>query len=101
MLRQREQGVALKTCEVSYSDTTCKYSVEVMAETLYEAIVLGIKAMNVRQDTLHLKSFNVLIKQPEVYREISGAALSAWLARPGKNPKEQLLKQRLREILLT
>jgi hypothetical protein len=89
----------LKTCEVSYSDLTCRYSVEVMAETLYEAIVLGIKAMIVREDTLHLKSFNVLIKQPEVYREISGAALSAWLAMPGKTSKAQALKDRLGDLL--
>lgn len=91
--------MALRTCVVSYHDTDCKYSVEVMAETLYEAVVLGIKAMNVRKETLHLKSFDVLIKQPEVYREISGAALSAWLAMPGKTEKEQALKDRLGSIM--
>jgi len=91
--------MALRTCVVSYYDTDCKYSVEVMAETLYEAAVLGIKAMNVRKESLHLKSFSVLIKQPEVYREITGAALSAWLAMPGKTPKEQALKDRLSSIM--
>lgn len=84
---------------VSYYDTNCKYSVEVMAETLHEATVLGIKAMNVKVGTLHLKSFHVLVKQPEVYHEISGAMLSAWLAMPGKTPKEQALKDRLGDIL--
>jgi hypothetical protein len=91
--------MALQTCVVSYCDTNCKYSVEVVAETLYEAAVLGIRAMNVRRDTLHLISLSVVIKAPEVYREISGAALSAWLAMPGKTPREQALKDRLGNIM--
>ena len=43
--------------------------------------------------------FTVIIKEPEVCREISGAMLSAWLAMPGKNPKEQALKVRLGDHL--
>ncbi|MCU1335332.1 MAG: hypothetical protein JWO19_913, partial [Bryobacterales bacterium] len=38
-------------------------------------------------------------KAPEVHREISGAALSAWLAMPGKTPREQALKDRLNVIM--
>ena len=91
--------MALRTCVVSYYDVKCKYSVEVMAETLHEAAVLGIKAMNLPRNTLHLLSLDVLIKEPEVHREISGAVLSAWLAMPGKTPKEQALKDRLSDIL--
>jgi hypothetical protein len=89
----------LKTCIVSYYDNQCRYSVEVVAETLHEAAVLGIKAMKVEPATLHRQSFDVLIKEPEVHRSISGAMLSAWLAQPGKNEKEQALKKRLGELL--
>ena len=91
--------MALRTCVVSYYDLQCRYSVEVMAETLHEAAVLGIKALQIRQDTLHLIELDVTIKQPEVHRQISGASLGAWLARPGKNSKEQELKKRLGELL--
>jgi hypothetical protein len=91
--------VALRTCIVSYYDNDYECSVEVMAETLHEAAVLGIKAMNVSRESLHLRTLNVLVKAPQVYHSISGAALSAWLAQPGKNPKEQALKDRLKELL--
>jgi hypothetical protein len=89
----------LRTCVVSYQDENFKHSVEVTAETLYEAAVLGIKAMNVPRGRLHLLSFDVAVKAPEVWHSISGAKLGAWLAFPGKNPKEQALKSKLEEIL--
>jgi len=89
----------LRSCVVSYSDINFKHSVEVTAETLYGAAVLGIKAMNVPRDRLHLLSFDVLVKAPEVYHSISGAALGAWLARSGKNKAEKDLKERLHELL--
>jgi hypothetical protein len=91
--------VPLRTCIVSYSENDCERSVEVVAETLHEAVALGLKAMDVPSETLHLLSFNVLVKSPQVYHSISGASLSAWLAQPGKNPKEQALKGRLKELL--
>lgn len=91
--------MALRTCIVSYSDATCTSSVEVVAVTLHEAAVLGIRAMDVPRNRLHLLSIDVTIKAPEVHRSITGAVLSAWLAQPGKTPKEQALKIRLSDIL--
>jgi hypothetical protein len=41
----------------------------------------------------------MLVKAPQVYHSISGACLSAWLAQPGKNQKEEALKSRLKELL--
>ena len=91
--------MALRTCVVSYYDRDFKHSVEVVAETLHEAAVLGIKAMNVPGDCLHLLSLNVCVKVPEVHHTITGASLGAWLAQPGKTPKEQALKARLGELM--
>jgi hypothetical protein len=70
-----------------------------MAETLNEAAVLGLKAMNIPNARLHLLSLEVVVKSPQVYHSISGASLSAWLAQPGKSPKEQALKSRLKVLL--
>jgi hypothetical protein len=92
-------SVPLRTCIVSYTDSDCKRSVEVIAETLNEAAVLGLKAMNVPSGNLYLLSIDVLVKSPQVYHSISGASLNAWLAQPGKSPKEQALKSRLKELL--
>jgi hypothetical protein len=75
-----------------YHDHDFKHSVEVIAETLCEAVVLGIRAMDIPRDKLYLLSIDIKIKSPEVYKSISGAALNAWLAMAGKNPKEQALK---------
>jgi hypothetical protein len=91
--------MAVKTCIVSYWDTSCQYSVEVVAESLHEAAILGIKAMKISLDRLHLINLDVAIKEPAVHRSISGAMLSAWLAHPGKNKKEDALKQRLGDLL--
>ena len=89
----------LRTCIVSYYDSDYERSVEVMAETLHEAAALGIKAMEIPRERLHLLSFNVLVKSPQVYHSISGASFGAWLAQPGRGPREQALKDRLTELL--
>jgi hypothetical protein len=87
----------LKTCEVSSRDHLgVKHSVEVTAQSLYEA-ALGSKLLNV--SSLHHVTFEVRVKAPEKKLEVSGAVLAAWLARPGKNPKQQALKARLHEIM--
>jgi hypothetical protein len=55
--------------------------------------------MKVPGERLHLLTLDVLGKAPQVYHSISGASLTAWLAQPGKNPKEQALKARLKELV--
>ena len=89
----------LRTCIVSYRDMDCTYSVEVLAESLYEAVVLGVTAMKMPSDRLYLQTIEVLVKPPEVYRSVTGASLRAWLSRPGKTEKEAALKKRLGELL--
>jgi hypothetical protein len=84
--------VALKTCIVSCYENDYERSVEVMAETLHEAAALAVKAMDVPRERLHLLSFNVRVKPPQVYHSISGASFCAWLAQPGKSPRERVLK---------
>jgi hypothetical protein len=67
--------MAPRTCIVSYYDTNCRYSVEVMANTLHEAVVLGKQAMGVRTDSLHLRSFDIAVKSPVVHQNITGPML--------------------------
>ena len=91
--------MALRTCIVSCYDSDFQQSVQVVAETLHEAVVLAIKAMKVERGMIHMKSFDVIIKQPEVHHKVSGAVLNAWLAQNGKSPKEQALKERLKTLM--
>lgn len=69
------------------------------AETLYEAAVLGLKALNAPLEIMHNMSVDIKVKSPETNHRIGGAVLSAWLSRPGKSPKEQALKTRLRDLM--
>jgi len=68
---------AAQDLHFSYYDNNGRCSIEVVAETPHEAVVLGINAMKVDPRTLYRLSFGVLVKEPEVYRSISGAMLSA------------------------
>jgi hypothetical protein len=90
--------MGLRSCAVSYHDMMgITHSVDVSAETLYEAVILGLKAMNFKGGMHHI-TIDVRAKKPETTHSITGAVLEAWLARDGKNPAEQALKQKLEKI---
>jgi hypothetical protein len=55
--------------------------------------------MNVSTARLHLLSLEVSVKAPQVFHSISVVSLNAWLAQPEKDPNEQQLKNRLKEML--
>ena len=91
----------LRACVVSYQDLDgVTHSVEVTAETLYEAAILGMQALKVPRwwDRPSLK-MEVRVRQPETTHTIWNSVLSAWLARNGRTPKEQALKARLNELM--
>ena len=90
----------LKSCIVSYQDhENIRHSVEVTAETLYEAAALGLKALKVPLKASGWLAIDIKVKSPETTHTVSGSALKEWLARQGKNPKEIILKTRLRQLL--
>jgi hypothetical protein len=76
----------IRSCRVSYQDQEgIRHSVEVTAETLYEAAVLGMKALQVERNAPTL-TIDVTVKAPETTHTIRTAALSEWLSRTGKSP---------------
>ena len=91
----------LRSCRVSYQDLEgIKHSVEVTAETLYEAAVLGMTTLRaagwINAPNLTIE---VSVRAPEATHSIGNAVLRAWLSRTGKSPREQALKSRLREFM--
>jgi hypothetical protein len=74
--------------------------VDVTAETLYEAAILGMNALTVPRwrDNPNLK-IQVRVRQPEPVHDVGDSCLSAWLARAAKSSKEQALKARLRALV--
>lgn len=90
----------LRSCKVSYQDQEgIRHSVDVTAETLYEAAVLGMKALQVpnwRKATSLM--IDVTVKAPETTHTINTGVISVWLSRAGSSPREQALKSRLLEL---
>jgi hypothetical protein len=72
------------------------FSAEVTAETLYEAAVLGLKALDVDQRFTHNITIDVRVKNPETTHSISGESLKRGLHGPAKSATDQALKSRLK-----
>jgi hypothetical protein len=88
----------LRSCVVSYPGQSGHqtFSAEVTAETLYEAAVLGLKALDVDQRFTHNITIDVRVKNPETTHSISGESLKRGLHGPAKSATDQALKSRLK-----
>jgi hypothetical protein len=96
--------MALKSCAVSFTDLEgSRHTVEVSAESLYEAAILGLTAL--RRDSF-LESvpgpatrLEVEIKHPTVRHAVSLHQLKAWLDRGSTNPADVVRRKRLKSLL--
>jgi hypothetical protein len=77
-----------------------EHSVEVSAESLYEAVALAICAL--RQDDwspppgLRLR---VSVRQPVVEHVVEMRRFEAWLNGSARSPRERVLKERLKGVM--
>ncbi len=80
-----------------------EHSIEVTAETLYEAIATALAAL--QQDNCvgeigqGFATVTVLVQQPPVKHEVKIKDFVSWLGRQGRSPAEVILKQKLEKIL--
>ena len=80
-----------------------EHSVEVNAETLYEAIAMALAAL--QQDNWvgemghGFTTLTVVVQQPPVKHEVKMKDFVSWLERQGRSPAEVILKQKLEKIL--
>ena len=96
--------MALRTCRVTCRDLNgVEHSVEVTADSLYEAVAHGLRAFREADwagDIGHGQTtVTVAVKQPEVEHKVRIRDFEAWLESTGRNPAEMSLKTRLRELL--
>jgi hypothetical protein len=96
--------MALRTCRVTCRDIEgVEHSVEVTAESLYEAVARGLTALQYADwvgDIGHGQTtITVVVKQPEVEHKVRMRDFEAWLESNGRSPAEMALKSRLRELL--
>ena len=85
--------VALRTCTVAVKDVRdVEHSVEVIAETLYEAIATALAALQqdnwVGEIGQGFATVTVLVQQPPVKHEVKIKDFVSWLGRQGRSPAE-------------
>lgn len=96
--------MVLRTCTVAVKDIRdVEHSIEVTAETLYEAIATALAAFQqdnwVGEIGQGLTTVSVLVQQPPVKHEVRMTDFLSWLGRQGRSPAEVMLKQKLEKIL--
>ena len=96
--------MVLRTCTVAIKDLRdVEHSIEVTAETLYEAIATALAAL--QQDSWvgeigqGFTTVSVVVHQPPVKHEVKMKDFLSWLGREGRSPAEVVLKQKLETIL--
>lgn len=91
-----------KSCRVSYVDRGKTHSVDVIAETAYEAAVLALKAFSkVRGMKGPRRSSSLTIEVRELRTiTVRVSAVWTWLyEKPGTTADQQRIKLRLREVI--
>ena len=95
--------MVLRTCTVAVKDVQdIEHSVEVTAETLYEAIATALAALEKDVWVGEIGqgfTVTVLVQQPPVKHEVKMKDFLSWLGRQGRSPAEVTLKQKLERIL--
>ena len=87
-------------CVVSYPDTLgIRHSVEVEADGLFEAVVLGVAALREHEcDPGDVSQIEVEVRKT-IKHSLTLRRGREWLSGASKSPKEAVLKERLRELL--
>jgi hypothetical protein len=94
-----------KSCLVTVVDASgMRHSVQVQAESLYEAAARGLAALRsggwVPQSQLSKSRLEVLVSEPAKRHTIQLGRFEAWLTSSGAvGPKEFAKKQKIRELL--
>jgi hypothetical protein len=96
--------VALRTCRAICRDLAgTTHTVEVTADSLYEAVAQGPRAFRGAEWAGELglgqTTITVLVKQPEVEHRVRVRDFEAWLESAGRTLAEMSLKTRLRQLL--
>ena len=96
--------MVLRICTVAVKDVQdVEHSVEVTAETLYEAIATALAALQkdvwVAETGQGFTTVTVVVQQPPVKHEVKIKDFLSWLGRQGRSPAEVILKQKLEKIL--
>jgi len=94
----------LRTCKVSVRDLgNIEHSVDVTAETLYEAVASALATLQqdawVGELPQGLNTVSVQVQQPPVKHEVKMQDFLSWLGRKGGSPADMMLRERVARLL--
>jgi hypothetical protein len=90
----------MASCVVSYLDTSgIRHTVEIEADSLYEAVVLGVLAFKEHDcDPGEIRPIDVEIRK-SVKRTLNLRRVQNWLQGASRSPNEKVTKERLKALL--
>jgi len=93
--------VPARACTVSFTGPDgIRHSVNVQAETLYEAVVLAIRAFREHACAPGAGSqLEVEARSPSVTHTVTMAKVQDWLRSSAKSPSDKIMKERLKGLL--
>jgi hypothetical protein len=97
--------VPLRSCAVSFvAPTGVRHSVDVQAESLYEAAILGVSLL--RRDgwvepIAPGTEVQIEVREPATTHRVTVAQLRRWCDGVAVSPDETLRKQRMKSLLTT
>src|SRR5712692_7741588 len=92
--------MAARPCIVSFRDTEgLRHSVEVQAESLYEAALLALKIFQAHNCCPGVNSVIEVDVRTSVTHSVTARKIRDWLEGGARGPAERLLKNRLKELL--
>ena len=96
--------VSLRTCTVAVTDLKgIERSVNVTAETVYEAVALGLAALRQDEWVAEIGSgfttVSVVAQSPVVRHQITIRDFVSWLGRKSGSPAEVVLRARIEKVL--
>jgi hypothetical protein len=98
------RAVGVRTCQVSYTDhRQVRHSVEVQAETLFEAAVVAISLFKKDPWLEKIGPGTVLdieVREPGTRHALSLTQIQRWLDGATTNPNESVRKARLKMMLI-
>jgi hypothetical protein len=92
-----------RACTVGFIDSRgVRHSVEITADSLFEAAVLGLKALrsaDLKEPPSRTSVFEIEVRQPTTRHRVSLVQVAQWLNGPASSPRESMKKMHLRKLL--
>jgi hypothetical protein len=92
----------MRSCRVTVQDMEgVAHTVEVTAESLFEAVAQGLAALRGREWVAGITqgTVKVSVAHVRVEHEVKMVEFTKWLDRPGGSPREMIQRQKVRAIL--